>query len=221
MIPNSFYKKNKKNITRKRHKSAVLASAVLLAVAPIFAPPALAVGIKATGISKQFKTDAIKVIAAKKINPTTIELSLSDGQTLTLDFYGENIFRLFEDHNGGFIRDPQAKPEAKILVENPRRPVSKLNVTDENNQISITTDKISVQVDKNTSLIKIINLATKAVVMEETAPVQFEKGKVTLTLKENTAEYFYGGGVQNGRFSHKGKSIAIENQNSWTDGGVA
>lgn len=24
-----------------------------------------------------------------------------------------------------------------------------------------------------------------------------------------------------GRFSHKGKAIAIENQNSWTDGGVA
>ena len=27
--------------------------------------------------------------------------------------------------------------------------------------------------------------------------------------------------VQNGRFSHKGKVIAIDNQNSWTDGGVA
>ena len=40
-------------------------------------------------------------------------------------------------------------------------------------------------------------------------------------MKENPKEYFYGGGVQNGRFSHKGKAIAIENQNSWTDGGVA
>ena len=57
--------------------------------------------------------------------------------------------------------------------------------------------------------------------MEELAPVSFEKDKVTITLKENPKEYFYGGGVQNGRFSHKGKAIAIENQNSWTDGGVA
>lgn len=40
-------------------------------------------------------------------------------------------------------------------------------------------------------------------------------------MKENPQEYFYGGGVQNGRFSHKGKVISIENQNSWTDGGVA
>jgi hypothetical protein len=40
-------------------------------------------------------------------------------------------------------------------------------------------------------------------------------------LADSNNEYFYGGGVQNGRFSHKGKIIAIENQNSWTDGGVA
>ena len=52
-------------------------------------------------------------------------------------------------------------------------------------------------------------------------PVEFGDGKVTLVLKENPQEYFYGGGVQNGRFSHKGKSIAIVNENSWTDGGVA
>ena len=49
----------------------------------------------------------------------------------------------------------------------------------------------------------------------------FEEKSVSLFLKENPAEYFFGGGVQNGRFSHKGKAIAIENQNSWTDGGVA
>lgn len=58
-------------------------------------------------------------------------------------------------------------------------------------------------------------------VVEEAEPLSFEKNKTSLTLKENPQEYFYGGGVQNGRFSHKGKAIAIENQNSWTDGGVA
>lgn len=162
-----------------------------------------------------------KIISAKQINNTTVELLLSSNQRLTLDFYGENIFRLFQDNDGGFIRDPEAKPEAKILVENPRRPVATLKLNDENGQIVIATGKITVQVDKNTTLIKIINQATKAVVLEEIAPIQFEKGKVTLSLKENPQEYFYGGGVQNGRFSHKGKSISIENQNSWTDGGVA
>lgn len=107
------------------------------------------------------------------------------------------------------------------MVDNPRMSLSKLDIDDNGSTISITTGHISIQIDKATSLLKITNLKTGKVVVEELAPVSFEKDKVTITLKENPKEYFYGGGVQNGRFSHKGKAIAIENQNSWTDGGVA
>jgi hypothetical protein len=212
MALHSLYKHFKVTIP----KSVVSVFALLLLACPFFVT-AQSAAQKTT----QETQKVIKVISAKKINTTTIELLLADGQRLTLDFYGDNIFRLFEDPTGGFIRDPEAKPEARILVENPRRPVSKLDIKDENNQLFISTGKITVLIDKNTSLIKIINLATQAVAVEEIVPVQFEKGKVTLSLKENPQEYFYGGGVQNGRFSHKGKAISIENQNSWTDGGVA
>ncbi len=165
--------------------------------------------------------ESLKIISARKINPTTIEVLLSDNQRMTFDFYGENIFRVFQDNSGGILRDPEAKPDAKILVNNPRKTISALNLKDGNDFISITTGKINILLNKKTMLMKVVNLATNTVVLEEVEPVHFEKGKVALTLKENTQEYFYGGGVQNGRFSHKGKVIAIENQNSWTDGGVA
>ncbi|MCT3775394.1 discoidin domain-containing protein [Elizabethkingia anophelis] len=163
----------------------------------------------------------LKITNAKKINATTVEITFSNQQKALLDFYGDNIFRLFQDNSGKGMRDPEAKPEAKILVNNPRKAVTKLNIAQDNNQLSITTDKVQVVFDKNTSLFKLVNLQTKAVVVEEAEPLSFEKNKTSLTLKENPQEYFYGGGVQNGRFSHKGKAIAIENQNSWTDGGVA
>ncbi|KFC38547.1 discoidin domain-containing protein [Elizabethkingia anophelis] len=163
----------------------------------------------------------LKITDAKKINATTVEITFSNQQKALLDFYGDNIFRLFQDNSGKGMRDPEAKPEAKILVNNPRKAVTKLNIAQDNNQVSITTDKVQVVFDKNTSLFKLVNLQTKAVVVEEAEPLSFEKNKTSLTLKENPQEYFYGGGVQNGRFSHKGKAIAIENQNSWTDGGVA
>ena len=165
--------------------------------------------------------EAQKVSDAKIINPTTVEVLYADNQRLTIDFYGENIFRLFQDNNGGVIRDPEAKPEAQILVNNPRKPVSKLTLTDQNGELVISTAKISIIINKNTSLFKVVKKENQEIVLEETEPVKFEKSRVSLTLKENPQEYFYGGGVQNGRFSHKGKSIAIENQNSWTDGGVA
>ena len=216
MTPHYFLKNFKITNPKNQPKSVVLAFTFFLVTASFF--------VSAQPVAQQTNQAAekvTKVIGAKKINTTTVELLLSDNQRLTLDFYGDHIFRLFEDPTGGFIRDPEAKPAAKILVENPRRPVSKLDVKDENNQLFISTSKITVLFDKNTSLIKIINLATQTVAVEELAPIQFEKGKVTLSLKENPQEYFYGGGVQNGRFSHKGRAISIENQNSWTDGGVA
>ena len=170
---------------------------------------------------KEITQQNYKVVGVKKINPTTIEVLFSNQQRMTFDFYGENIFRLFQDNAGGIIRDPQAKPEAKILVDSPRKAVGTLNVQEDGNQFFIKTGKINVLIDKNTALMKVVNLNNNSVVMEEIEPVRFDKGKVVMTLKENPTEFFYGGGVQNGRFSHKGKAIAIENQNSWTDGGVA
>ena len=162
-----------------------------------------------------------RIEGAEQINATTVQLIFSDKQRLTIDFYGENIFRVFKDTSGGIVRDPVAMPPAHILVENPRRPVGPLLVADDASKVMIVSGKVSIEISKNTSLFKITNNATKKVVMEMLKPVEFGDGKVTLVFKENQQEYFYGGGVQNGRFSHKGKSIAIVNENSWTDGGVA
>lgn len=164
------------------------------------------------------------VVSVNKINPTTVEVKLKEGKRVTIDFYGENIFRLFRDDNGGILRNPkpyEGYPEAQILVDNPRKLVTSLNIEQTDKDYTIKTNKIEVSVCKISGQIKVKNLATGKVVIEETSPVLFKKNKATLTLKGNPEEYFFGGGVQNGRFSHAGKIIAIENQNSWTDGGVA
>lgn len=185
----------------------------------VMLPPSL---IQARLYNNAIETEVLSpIVGAKKINPTTVEILFPNSQRMTLDFYGENIFRVFQDNSGSVIRDPQAKPAAQILVDNPRKAVSKLDLEENTDFVFLTTGKIKVRLDKKTSLLKVTNLATNTVVVEELEAPLFEKGKVTLTLKENPQEYFYGGGVQNGRFSHKGKVISIENQNSWTDGGVA
>ena len=197
--------------------------AILIALAaPLMFSPALLMAVTGTSepvvaIARQAQT----IVSVQQINPTTVDVVFSNNQRMTFDFYGDNIFRMFQDNNGGILRDPEAKPEARILVDTPRRPVSKLDIQDDNGQVTITTGKVRLQLDKSTALLKVTNLTTNKIVFEETKPVVYEKGKTILTLKENPDEYFYGGGVQNGRFPHKGKAIAIENQNSWTDGGVA
>lgn len=162
-----------------------------------------------------------KILRVEKVNPTTADVLFANNQRMTIDFYGENIFRVFQDNAGDIIRDPEAKPDAKILVDQPRRKVSELFIDEKENLIILTTEKVRIELNKETGLMKVFNVETNVCVIEQIAPVVFEPKQVTLALKEQPDEYFYGGGVQNGRFSHKGKVIAIENQNSWTDGGVA
>lgn len=195
---------------------AAIALPLALTASPL---DAFATGLAASPAEKVQIQTLVKEI--RQLNPTTVEVWMNNGQHVTFDFYGNNIFRLFRDDAGGILRAPEAKPEAQILVDNPRRAVSGLAIEDNGSLATIRTERIKVEIDKQTALMRVVNIENGQVAFEELAPALFGKGKATLTLKENANEYFYGGGVQNGRFSHKGKVINIENQNSWTDGGVA
>lgn len=158
---------------------------------------------------------------ATKTQENAFAVDLPEGKKLWIDFYGENIIRLFRDDAGGKIRNPEAEPPAQILVNQPRRDPGEVKITESGGKTTASTDAISVEVDRKTGLMKVTDLRTDKVVLEEIRPVAITEDQTISVFKERPDEYFYGGGVQNGRFSHKGKSIAIENQNSWTDGGVA
>lgn len=160
------------------------------------------------------------VTGIRRINNTTAEVMLSDGHTLTVDFYGPSIFRLFQDNSGGIVRDPEASPEAKILTNNPRRDVGKLTVSSDDQKVSVCTANVRVDFAKKGALVSVTDLRRQHTVVSQTEPTLFERGKTTLTLSQQPNEWFYGGGVQNGRFSHRGEKIDIVNTNSWTDGGV-
>lgn len=160
------------------------------------------------------------VTGIRRINNTTAEVMLSDGHTLTVDFYGPSIFRLFQDNSGGIVRDPEASPEAKILTNNPRRDVGKLTVSSDDQKVSVSTANVRVDFAKKGALVSVADLRRQHTVVSQTEPTLFERGKTTLTLSQQPNEWFYGGGVQNGRFSHRGEKIDIVNTNSWTDGGV-
>lgn len=157
--------------------------------------------------------------SARLINPTTVEVALPAGPTLTLDFYGDNIFRVFADPKGGILRNPVADPPADILVASPRRILSTpLSVSTEGNAVVVTAPGLKVTVD-DTGRMKVTD-PTGKVIMEQTSPVTFSDDAIALDIRENDGEWYYGGGIQNGRFSHRGHAVDIVNQNSWTDGGV-
>ncbi len=157
-----------------------------------------------------------------QLNPTAVEVIYDDGGRMLVDFYGPNIFRLFRDPSGGEVRDPKANPPARILVNNPRTDVGDVKVTPAGDVVSVSTPAVRIDFDRKSDKFAVTDLATGKTVVRTTAPMEFKPGKSSmLTFSGQPGEYFYGGGVQNGRFSHKGKVIEIRNTNSWTDGGVA
>ncbi|WP_313368484.1 TIM-barrel domain-containing protein [Sphingobacterium mizutaii] len=177
--------------------------------------------VAAETLKQQTQEDSVRVESVQKINPTTVQVKFSNNQLLLVDFYADNIFRLFQDNKSAVVRDPQAEPAAQILVNNPRKKLHNFELLEKDGSWFISTKDAAMEINKENGLFKIYNIKNKQLVTQSIAPISFNKKKVSLQLTEDPTEYFYGGGVQNGRFSHKGKSIAIENTNNWTDGGVA
>ena len=161
--------------------------------------------------TKPESQEQIKLLAARMITPTTIKIECSDHREMWIDFYGNNIFRLFQDNSGKGLRAPQAEPPAEILVKNPRQPVADLEVDETGNQIIIKTPALQLTFDKNQTTFDLMNIKTGKTIVRSVAPIAYETSKTKIELSNEPEEYFYGGGVQNGRFSHKGRVIAIEN----------
>ena len=162
----------------------------------------------------------VQLVSATSTSPTTVAFQYADGHRFLLDFYGPNIVRFFQDPNDGMPRNPQAQPPAEILVKNPRKCPGKVELTQTEGEYTVKTSQMTVKIDRRNAHIAIFDGAGKKVVCQ-TGDVKFDNGKAQLVLSGAADEEFYGGGVQNGRFAHKGQAIAIENTNNWVDGGVA
>ena len=164
---------------------------------------------------------ATTVRTVRQINPTTFEVIYADSTRLSIDFYSDHIVRLFQDNQGGIIRNPKATPPAQILVDNPRKAVGDIDLMELDHLFTIASNDVEIAINKENGLFTIHDLNKDKPVVSLLQPIDFSPKAVELKLEAQPDEYFYGGGVQNGRFSHKGKLIAIENTNNWTDGGVA
>src|SRR5690606_2905795 len=86
--------------------------------------------VAAETLKQQTQEDSVRVESVQKINPTTVQVKFSNNQLLLVDFYADNIFRLFQDNKSAVVRDPQAEPAAQILVNNPRKKLHNFEVSE-------------------------------------------------------------------------------------------
>ena len=158
----------------------------------------------------------------------SVTLNLEAGERIRFTFLENNVFRMYMAAPGDEFQEyptPNSSDHtATITDKSDDEYYTEYNVvptvTEDDSVIVMMTDSITITIDKATSMMTVTN-ASGATVLKESAPIQYRSGSTIQTLATSEDEYFYGGGTQNGSFSHKGELIEIVNSNSWTDGGVA
>ncbi|MGX7777054.1 discoidin domain-containing protein [Streptococcus pluranimalium] len=155
-------------------------------------------------------------------------ITFETGETAQLDLYNNHVFRYnIEKPGSEFVDTPVPSREdrpADIIIKTLSDYKAKYQnvgrMSENDTTYTITTDKIQLVFDKATARMSIFDKDDR-LITKEVLPVQITDSSATQTFTQAADEYFFGGGMQNGRFSHKGNKINIVNENNWVDGGVA
>ncbi|MDL9978399.1 RICIN domain-containing protein [Microbacterium sp. ASV49] len=83
---------------------------------------------------------------------------------------------------------------------------------------SIATAKATLTVAKSPLTMSLKDSSGKTL-WAETSPLSWNANGMTQHLTRGATEQFFGGGMQNGRFSHRDQTISISRDYNWNDGG--
>ncbi|KAM3962239.1 alpha-glucosidase 2 [Aphomia sociella] len=138
-----------------------------------------------------------------------------------------HVFRYYMSPTGNFLDYPIpnnptdiARINIKTMEDYDESVFEKSFVEDIETLYIVHTNKINIIFDKIRGTMSVRDNRTTKEVFNEVEPLCYADKKATQVLRQHKDEFFFGGGMQNGRFTHKGKIIKIDNTNNWVDGGV-
>ncbi|MPZ94530.1 MAG: DUF5110 domain-containing protein [Propionibacteriales bacterium] len=189
---------------------------------------ALATGIAVTGIS----LSGVPAASASGGRLGDLTDFAADGDTYTvtagtaklrIDFADDDLFRVWLAPDGTFAdpanEDPDdpAAPDADIVVKRDYAGAeSSYAVTDD--AYRITTAEAVLTVTKSPVTLSLAD-EDGTPIWTETEPLSWTDDGTVQSLDQGAQEQFYGGGMQNGRFSHRDETIEISRDYNWNDGG--
>lgn len=130
-------------------------------------------------------------------------------------FYDDDIFRIWLAPDGEFTNPAGNDIVEEYKVDNPW-----VKATDKGSYYQLKSRRCVVRIYKKPMRFALYDVTDTHKVWEETQPLSFG-AKTTQTMSRQPNEYFYGCGMQNGYFSHRGNDILIEKGNGWDNGGRA
>lgn len=120
-----------------------------------------------------------------------------------LIFYRDDIFRVWLAPDGEYTNPAGNAIVVDYGVKNPR-----VSMSNNGDYYKFSTPKCVVRVYKNPIRFAMYDKNNKTALYEEAEPLSYGL-KTSQTLRRSGDEDFYGGGMQQGNFSHKGKELDI------------
>ena len=137
---------------------------------------------------------------------------ISGSTTIKVLFYKPGLFRIWLAPDGEYIN-----PAGNDIVIDDSVYDPAVSYREDARKIYLTTAACQLQIQKSPVLFSMYN-NKKELVWAEKEPLSFG-GKTVQHLSRAADEYFYGGGMQNGYFSHRDSTIRIEKGGGWDNGG--
>lgn len=164
-----------------------------------------------------------------KTEGNDVYLKFKSGQKARITFLNNEVLRIdvepeseeFEEYPEPMNTTHTTKITAKSEKEYDEVYNTEINVDTTGDAIIISPKEgsVALSIDKASAKMKLQNGET--ILWEEEESLQYDGTETIQTLKTKPNEYFYGGGQQNGFFSHKNRKILIENKSTWVSGGVS
>ncbi|MEW4354346.1 sialidase domain-containing protein [Streptococcus pneumoniae] len=170
---------------------------------------------------------AITNVTVNATNSNIFDVTYETGQKGQVSFYGDHVVRYHvvpgEDEFLEVATPSREDRPANILAKKISDYTSSVapSLVFNNGNYELSNNAIALFLDKMRSTLKIVDKATGKTVVEEAAPLDLRSSSATQVLKAGEDTEYFGGGTQNGRFTHKGQKIEIANTNNWVDKGVA
>ena len=166
--------------------------------------------------------------SVEKKDENDVYLSFGSGQKARITFLNEDVFRIdveqkgekFEEYPESMASTHTTKITAKSEADYEAEGIVEANISEDDNTIEINGGNVKLLVDKETAKMELKNKDGKTV-WKEAGSLRYDGTETVQTLDTDENEYFYGGGQQNGFFSHKDRKILIENKSTWVSGGVS
>jgi len=131
-------------------------------------------------------------------------------------FYRDDIFRIWVGPDGTFTDAQPAPEDAQIVVY--KGPAIPVVWKDSGEYYRLESKECVLRVYKRPLRFALFDKDNVVVIWQETRPLSYGPSTVQ-TLRRGESEHFYGGGMQNGYFSHRDTSVNIRlNTRGWGDG---